>query len=51
MRKKETKADELRELLQDKRLTLDCGHHFTLHPWSNTLIVTANGKTYCHNCY
>ncbi len=51
MRKKETTADELRNLLQDKRVILDCGHRFCLHPFSNTLVITANGMTYCHNCY
>ena len=51
MRKKETTADELRKLLQDKRVILDCGHRFCLHNLSNTLVITANGMTYCHNCY
>jgi len=51
MRKKETTADELRKLLQDKRVILDCGHRFCLHPFSNTLVITVEGKTYCHNCY
>jgi len=51
MRRKETTADELRRLLQDKRIILDCGHKWCNHPFSNTLIITACGKTYCHNCY
>ena len=51
MRKKIKIADELRDLLKDKVIILDCGHRFTLHPWSNTLVITADGQTYCHNCF
>jgi len=42
---------ELKELLKGRVLMLDCGHRFCLHPFSNTLIITARGGIYCHNCY
>jgi hypothetical protein len=42
---------ELKSCLAGKKFLLDCGHRFTLHPWSNTLILTASGKSSCHNCY
>ena len=51
MKKKETPVDELRKFLQDRAIILDCGHRFSVHPLSNTLIVTSDGETYCHNCF
>jgi hypothetical protein len=50
-RKVKLTTKELKEFLKNKRILLDCKHHFTLHPFSNTLVMTADGKTYCHNCY
>ena len=47
----EITSPELLRILKNIRVTLDCGHHFTLHPLSNTLVITAEGRTYCHNCY
>jgi hypothetical protein len=44
-------TDDLKRFLKGKRIKLDCGHYYCLHPWSNTLIITANGRTLCHNCY
>ena len=44
-------ALELRKVLKNRVLYLDCGHRFCLHPFSNTLVITANGDFYCHNCY
>jgi hypothetical protein len=44
-------SKDLKRYLKDKRIKLDCGHYYCLHPWSNTLIITAYGKTLCHNCY
>jgi hypothetical protein len=49
--KKQITSHELRELLRGKRIKLDCGHYFQLHPLSNTLVMTAHGETMCHNCY
>ena len=49
--KTEITSPELILILKSFRVTLDCGHHFTLHPLSNTLVITAEGRTYCHNCY
>ena len=42
---------ELKSCLAGKKFLLDCGHRFCLHPWSNTLVLTASGKSSCHNCY
>ena len=42
---------DLKNLLAGKSFLLDCGHRFTLHPWSNTLVLTASGFSSCHNCY
>lgn len=42
---------ELKNFLKNKVIILDCGHRFCLHPLSNTLVVTNDGKTCCHNCY
>lgn len=50
-RRKEMNAIELRKVLKDRVLYLDCGHRFCLHPFSNTLVITAKGDFYCHNCY
>jgi hypothetical protein len=41
----------LRITLQDKAVILDCGHRFCMHHFSNTIIITPEGKTFCHNCY
>ena len=48
-KKQEITGKELREFLRGKRITLDCGHHFQLHPLSNTLILHCNGTTECHS--
>jgi hypothetical protein len=47
--KKQIASSELLEFLKDKRITLSCGHHFTIHNLSNTMIVYNNGHTECHN--
>ena len=49
--KKPCRPDELKEFLKGKVITLDCGHKFTLHHLSNTMIMTCDGKTQCHNCF
>lgn len=50
-KRREMNVLELKKILKDRVLLLDCGHHFCLHPFSNTLIITARGGVYCHNCY
>jgi len=50
-KKKEITSKELKEFLKDKVIILDCGHRHQLHNFSNTLVVTVEGKTMCHNCY
>ena len=47
--KKQITSSELLEFLKDKRITLSCGHHFTIHNFSNTMIVQNDGQTKCHN--
>lgn len=49
--KEELPIEELKQFLKGKFIILDCGHRFTTHQWSNTLILTSEGKTFCHNCY
>ena len=49
--RKEITAKELVEWLKDKRVTCDCGHKHCQHFLSNTLVVTAEGKVYCSECY
>jgi hypothetical protein len=49
--KKTISTDELKDMLKGLRIKLDCGHHYTLHPLSNTMVITADGYTYCHECY
>lgn len=49
--KKRISARELREFLKDKRVVCDCGHRFTIHNLSVTLIITADGTIRCHHCY
>jgi hypothetical protein len=44
-------SHELLEFLADKKIKLGCGHYFQLHPFSNTMVITAYGQTLCHNCY
>lgn len=51
MERRETTADEVREWLKDKRITLDCGHHACQHNFSNTMVITAEGKIQCSECY
>ena len=48
--KKEITADELREFLKDKRIIMDCGMKFCIHPFSNTMIIYCDGKIICHSC-
>jgi hypothetical protein len=47
--KNQIASSELLEFLKDKRITLSCGHHFTIHNLSNTMIVYNDGHTECHN--
>lgn len=51
-KREEITANELREelkaFLKNKVVILDCGHRFCLHPFSNTMIMQASGKTECH---
>lgn len=47
--KQEITTKELIAFLKGKRLTLDCGHHHQQHNLSNTLVLTADGQTGCHN--
>jgi hypothetical protein len=47
--KKQITSAELLEFLKYKRITLSCGHHFTIHNLSNTMIVYNDGQTNCHN--
>ena len=42
---------ELIKVLNNRVILLECGHRFCLHPLSNTLVITADGKMVCHNCY
>lgn len=42
-------SNELKELLKGYRITCDCGHHFTIHHFSLTMIVYNDGTTNCHN--
>ncbi|WP_319526188.1 hypothetical protein [uncultured Desulfosarcina sp.] len=51
MKRKEIKAEKLRKMLKDYRIILDCGHKHCQHNFSNTMVITAEGKTLCHNCY
>lgn len=48
-RMEEITQDDLHGLLRGKRITLSCGHHYQLHPFSNTMVITCAGKTFCHN--
>lgn len=48
-----TKKD-LIDFLGNKKMVLDCGHRFQIHPFhplSNAIIITNTGKTLCHHCY
>ena len=47
--KQQITARELIELLKGKRITLGCGHHYQVHPLSNTMIIHCDGVTECHN--
>jgi len=49
--KQEITVKELHNFLKGKRITLDCGHKYCLHPFSNTMVILADGKTFCHECY
>ena len=44
-----TTAEQLRELLKDKRVILDCKHKFCIHPLSNTMIIRSDGSAVCHS--
>ena len=39
------------KIMQDYRLTLDCGHKFCFHNLSNTLVVHPSGLMECSECY
>jgi hypothetical protein len=49
MKKKEITSQEFKEWLKDKRVILSCGHRYTPHPFSNTMIVYTDGHTKCHS--
>jgi DNA-directed RNA polymerase subunit RPC12/RpoP len=48
--KKTITAQELRDWLKYKRVKCDCGHRFTIHNLSNTLIILNTGEIRCHEC-
>ena len=48
-KKQEITSKELKEILKVYRVTLDCGHRYQLHPFSNTMIIHCDGTTECHN--
>ena len=48
VKREEITTEELKELLKQYRITLDCGHKFCLHNLSNTMVITADGETICH---
>jgi len=50
-KRRKMRPDELLALLENRVLLLGCGHRFCLHPLSNTLVITAEGRIYCFNCY
>jgi hypothetical protein len=50
MKKKKITPKELKDFLKYKVILLDCGHRFSLHVFSNTLIVYNDGKMVCHSC-
>jgi hypothetical protein len=50
-KREESSASDLIDFLKGRRLIMDCGHKFCLHPLSNTLVLTCNGKCFCHECY
>lgn len=50
-KRREMSSAELKKLLRNRVVHLECSHRFCLHPLSNTMIITADGKVYCHNCY
>lgn len=49
--RQEITVAQLREFLVGKRIRLDCGHHFCLHPLSNVLVLTGEGKCWCAECW
>ena len=49
-KRKEISASDLRNYLKDKRVTMDCGSKFCIHPFSNTMIIHCDGKIICHSC-
>ena len=49
--RKDVSAEDIREYLKDKRILLDCGHKMCLHNFSNTMIISPEGKIICHECY
>ena len=50
-KKKLITVKELLEFLSDKRIVMDCGHKYCLHPFSNTMVIHASGKVECSECY
>ena len=50
-KREEARAIDLIVFLKGRRLIMDCGHKFCLHTLSNTLVMTCDGKCYCHECY
>ena len=49
--RKEITVAELREFLVGKRIRLECGHHFCVHPLSKILVLTAKGHGLCAECW
>ena len=47
----EKTASDLRAMLTGYRFTLDCGHKFCFHNFSNTLVINPEGKIECSECY
>lgn len=49
--REEITTAELLAFLVGKRVTLDCGHHYCIHPLSNSMVLSAEGVSRCHECY
>lgn len=47
--KEEITTKEIVAFLKGKRITLDCGHHYTVHNLSNTMLLHADGTSECHS--
>lgn len=49
-KKREISPTDLKRFFRNKRLTCSCGHKFTLHNLSNTIIVYPDGTVKCFSC-